>query len=136
MQLKIAFDKELSAWTLTHHECNIDTLADIDTWKTQLQHEFTKVTIRPSYLLIDLQGFNLSASMAEHYGNVVKTLTYAGLWLGVVRYDAGRKDLTATVMRLQAIKNKFPSNIFPNREAALEALAHIRQLPESPAPAH
>jgi hypothetical protein len=131
MRLKMRFDKDVDAWMLSHEDCTITTKEQVEEWKALLQAEFAKVTKHPAYLLVDLAGFDLDPSMAERYGDAVKKLSYSGQWAAVVRYQTDAQNFTNTTIRLQAVKNRFPSNIFPSREAALAALEEIKAAHES-----
>jgi hypothetical protein len=132
MQLSLTHDADVDAWFLSHEDVRIETPADIDAWRDALMKELEKLGGQRAYILIDLGGFTLAPGMAEPYGKVAKTVVsqYA---LGVVRFgsDDG-SDLTTTAIRLGAVMNRFPANVFPNREVALQVLERIRGLPASP----
>ena len=126
VKLHLDYDQEHDVWTLRHEAVFIRDADDISQWRALLTEEFAKLEGKRVYLLIDTDGFSLNPAVAEQYGGVAKMVvsTYA---IGVVRYGAD-SDLTQTAIRIGAIKNRFPANIFPSREVALEVLAKVRQL--------
>ena len=77
------------------------------------------------FCLIDLSDFELAPEMAPAYGACAKNLMNE-FYTGAVRYGSPTGVCTQSALRLGAIKNKFPSNIFEDRQAALVALTSIR----------
>jgi hypothetical protein len=130
MKLTLTHDPDVDAWFLTHDDVRIESASDIAAWREALLRELEKLGGARAYILIDLAGFQLAPAMAEQYGKVAKTVVsqYA---LGIIRYggDQAGRDLTTTAIRLGAVLNRFPANVFPDRESALEVLARIRGLP-------
>jgi hypothetical protein len=129
--IRLEYDATHDVHTILHEDCTVATSSDVVAWRARLVHLLRALEGRRVYLMIDVRGFSLHPSIAEEYGAVAKEVMqrYAA---GLVRY--GAFGTTAATIRVGAIKHRFPSNIFPNREEALRAIAEIRQLPAGPHP--
>lgn len=124
MELKVEHDPEHDVWTIVHRNCDIQTSLDIQRWRSKLDDELRQLGGNKVFLLIDLEGFSISPSIMDEYGRNAKEVVGAHA-IGAIRY--GRGDArTRTEISLQAMANNFPANIFPSRESALQAVAHLR----------
>jgi hypothetical protein len=128
MDLRLSYDGSLDAWVLTHDDVRIEREEDIEVWHSILLRELQKLGGERAYILIDIAEFHLAPALAERYGKVAKRVISEHA-LGIVRFGHSDHDMTTTAIRLGAVLNRFPANVFPNREAALEVLARIRTLP-------
>jgi hypothetical protein len=125
MEVHLAYDTEIDAWTLSHKDVHIETSADVAEWRRLMHLELAKLHGKRGYLLISIAGFEVSAVMMEEYGRTAQAV--ARHFLGVIRYGASAKTERAVV--LQSILNRFPANLFPDRGMAIKALERIRALP-------
>jgi hypothetical protein len=124
MELSLTYDASVDAWTLRTQGA-LNTPEDVERWRERLTGELAAIG-RKIYLLVDMSEFQVSAAMSDSYGRGAKEVAerYAK---GIVRY--GRpKGTTATTVRLEAVINRFPPNVYPDREAALAALKEVRSL--------
>jgi hypothetical protein len=122
VDVKLTYDPSLDAWTLTHRDVRIQTLADAHRWRQLLGEELQKLNGQPVFALIDVTDFEVAAVMMEEYGRTVKAIAHN--FRGVFRYGAG--DKTRTTVLLQSIVNSFPANLFSDRAEAIEALNRAR----------
>lgn len=121
MKLSISYDPGVDAWTLTHEDAIIRTEEEAAEWRRELAACFDG---KSGYLLIDMAEFDLDPSFLPTYGKTVKELTYSR-WSGVIRYG-GENEMSNAAVRINAVDNKYPSNVFPDRAAALAALEQVR----------
>lgn len=124
MRVWLEHDTQDDVWTIRHDGCVIASKEDIDRWQTELDEALVAKGAHPVDLFVDVHGFELSPAVAELYGKVARTViaTHARC---LIRYgDPG--GLTTASVRLQAVINRFPANLFADREAATEALRRIR----------
>jgi hypothetical protein len=124
MDLQFEYDAEIDAWTM-HPTGVLQTPADVTAMQALVAREFRKLHGKKAYILIDVSGLTIDPAVASVYGQLFRYVV--ARTLGLVRY--GASGTTAATIRLEAIRNRFPSNIFPDRKAAIEALEHVRRLP-------
>lgn len=127
MRLTFTYDPSIDAWTVMSEGIELRTLEDLLRWKGLFAEGAKKLGGKKAYLLVDISGFTLDPALATEYGKAAREIRsrYA---LGLIRYGSHDKMTEASVY-LQAILNRFPANIFPDREVALQALEKIRKLP-------
>ena len=133
MKLLLSYDASIEAWTLRHEEVELRTPKDIDEWRRQVGQLQEKLRSKRGYLLVDLTGFTLGTAAMETYGATIKELIVP-LTLGIIRYG-GTDRMTSAEIHLQALANRFPANIFPERASALKVLEKMRRLPLDGTPA-
>ncbi len=128
MKMELSYEEAIDAWTLRPDGVHIDSTEALERWQQMMEREFAAAPPEPFYLLIRVEGFTLAPGQAEAYGHVAKA-TVVPRTRSVIRYgtDVG---LTNTAIRLGAVLNRYPANIFPDRQHAIEALHRIRDLPE------
>jgi hypothetical protein len=116
---------DLDAWEIAHEEVVLSTPGDVDCWRllvlTQLA---TALKGRKVDLLVNLRGFRIDPAVADLYGKVAGELR-GRFARSVIRFGP-EGDFTASMIRIQGIKNMYPSMIFASREAAAEALRLLR----------
>jgi hypothetical protein len=125
MELKLTYESELDAWTLTHKEVRVTSPADVNTWRRLLARQFEKLGGRRSWILIDMADFELAPSVAELYGATAKA-PGAEHALGIVRYGRPATVTTTTTVRTQGVMRDYAPNVHPTRLAAIEALHDLR----------
>jgi len=125
VDIELHYDADIDAWTLRCIDCRLGTQDDIAELKELLNAEFAKFEGKKTYLLIDMANFELVPSLAEAYGKIARDVLRKNA-LGILRYGP-RQDWIASMVRLQSVIQHFPANIFPDREAALEALDKLRR---------
>src|SRR5215510_3800741 len=113
MKLTLNYSKDVDAWTLLHEDVIIRTEEDAAEWRRQIIELYRDK--HDGYLLIDLAGFDLDPALMDTYGKTAKEITYSH-WKSVIRYG-GDNAFSEAAMRIKAIDNKYPSYIFPDREA-------------------
>lgn len=128
MQVTLSYAPAHGCWTFVFEDVNLRSAADIDRWKILVYRELEKLKGRRAYLLVDMRGFRLHPDVAPLYGEVARDIIDRHA-LAVVRYAPDDDGISAAAIRLAAIKQRFASNIFPSRNAALEALDMMRSLP-------
>jgi hypothetical protein len=104
MELKLTYESELDAWTLTHKEVRVTSPANVNTWRRLLARQFEKLGGRRSWILIDMADFELAPSVAELYGATAKA-PGAEHALGIVRYG---RPATVTTTGSSARHERFP----------------------------
>lgn len=119
----MTYDQASDAWTLSHENAIIRTEEEATEWREQLATCFEGKT---GYLLIDMDEFDLDPAFIPTYGKTVREITYTR-WSGVVRYG-GDSQFSHAALRINAIDNKYPANVLPDRKTAIEVLNHIRTL--------
>jgi hypothetical protein len=128
MKVELSYDAEADAWLISHQDVLLNTPADVAEWRRQVDLEFQKVAEPRVFLLICMHGVQVHPSVANEYGRNAKEIIGQRA-LGLVRFgDPG--VLTTTSVLLQAVMNRYPSNVFPDRASALLALRKIRTLPD------
>src|SRR4051794_9897107 len=103
MKVQLSYDQLLDAWTMNHEQVYLNSLADIEEWRSLVTEELKKLGDRKAYLLLDISDVRLDPRMAEHYGQVAQQVVrrYAH---AIVRY--GVKDpATHAAVSLQGIIN-------------------------------
>lgn len=122
MDIRLTYDAVLGAWELTHHDAHIESAADAAEWRRQLTRELAKLGGVPVYVLIDVSDFDVADNMVSEYGRTVASIAHH--FHGVVRY--GAPERTRNAVMLESTLFGFPSNLYPDREAAIEALERMR----------
>lgn len=123
MKFEMTYDAKLDAWTLTHRDVRLQSLADVREWERGVRDLMEKVT-EPISLLIDLTNFFVAPEMGPEFGSLIKGFVMPRT-RALLRY--GQVDeMTRMAIQLQATVNRFPLNLYPDRESAVQALAQLR----------
>lgn len=126
VRVTISFIQDLDAWEISHEDVALYTQEHIDHWRllvvTRLSAELKGQKVD---LLVNLHGFHIDPQMADRYGKVAAEIRER-FARSVIRFGP-EGDYTATMIRIQGIKNAYPSMIFANREAAAAALQLLRR---------
>jgi hypothetical protein len=64
------------------------------------------------------------AEVADYYGETARS-TVGHYLLGFARY--GTKDISRMTVRTSSLKARLPSNIYSNREAAIQAVEEMKK---------
>jgi hypothetical protein len=123
VKVTISYDPAIDAWTLRHENVIIRTDEEAAEWRRQLAQCFEG---KSGFLLIDMDDYDLDPAFLPTYGKTVKELTYSR-WSGVIRYG-GDNQFSHAALRINAIDNKYPAHIMPDRKTAIEVLEHMRSL--------
>ncbi len=132
MKVTVVYDEAHDVFTIECKDVHLRTPQDVSKWSKQLEEELEALGGKKCDLFVDMDGFSIAPGVMELYGLQAKRVgtLYA---TSLIRYNAMNTQTRAEVL-LQAVVHRFPANIFPNREAALEALAKIRQTEATGAP--
>ncbi|MCH9682191.1 MAG: hypothetical protein K0V04_12205 [Deltaproteobacteria bacterium] len=126
MKMELSYDEQIDAWTLRHDAVEIDSNEALERWHDLLERELATAPVEAFHLMICVEGFSLAPELAEAYGQIAKHMVLPRT-RAVVRYGTDN-GLTTTSIRLGAVLNRYPANIFPDRRHASEALLRIRRL--------
>lgn len=128
--LTVDYDTETDSWTVTNADVKLLDFDGVNQWQRYLLEEiFPRFGGKKVYVLVDLNGVEIGPRVAEEYGTFVrdfaKTYTH-----NVFRYGPPL-GLTESVIKLQAVIQHFPANVYENRAAALRALEIVRAKDEA-----
>ena len=107
----------------------IETVEDIAEWEAIMAKQSDALLAtrggQPWWCLIDLQGFSLNPKMAPEYGTRAKGFM-SKYFYGCVRFNVPQGLCSKSALRLGAIKNRFPSNMFEDQDAAQIAIESMK----------
>jgi hypothetical protein len=128
MKMTLQYDAANDVYLLKCISVHINSVTSLQEWANQLRALLDAVGKR-IYLVIDIQDFHLSATMAPAYGPIAKEVMsrYA---LGAVRFGS-TENTTRAAIRLQASLNQYPSNIMPDLETAMAVIQQLRALSQN-----
>lgn len=103
---------------------------DIAEWETLMQTRSEALLLerrgKKWWCLIDLGEYELSPELAAEYGQRAKVFVER-YFLGCVRFGDPEGLCSKSALRLGALKNRFPSNLFRNEDAARVAISSMQR---------
>jgi hypothetical protein len=125
MKVIVEKDPSLDACTISHESVHLESPEDIAEWREQLMAGMeAQLGDGRAYLLVDYTDFSVNSSIANEYGRVAEELR-ARYAKDVFRYGASDPHSFLSA-RLQSLKRAHRSNVFANRQEAIEALNKVR----------
>lgn len=120
----LSYDAELDVYTLTQRQpVYLETPEDFEAWTRDLEALLTPLRERRADLLIEIHNFRLRPSLSGQYGQVARRVTRG---LGIVLRYGEIDGWTSTAVQLQSMIQGYEANLYPDRDAAIEALKALR----------
>jgi len=107
----------------TEDHWEIRTREDVDAFFAEYVKYFRALD-KKAYMISDIDDLRVHAEVADYYGETARS-TVGQYLLGFARY--GTKDLSRMTVRTSSLKAKLPSNIYSNREAAVQAVEEMKK---------
>jgi len=112
--VSVAFPPEAQLFTLESIDGHFDFM--FDWWR--------RTCGKKVFFLVDYEHFFVDLKHNHHYGTRMRQVMREAA-LGVVRY--GGDPLQRTGVRLYSMRNHSPSNLYANREEALEVIRRLKE---------
>lgn len=122
MKLTITYDESIDAWEIQHQATVINSDEAFAEWRRQVLGLFEPMGEKV-YLLINIDEVEIYPAFADKYAATVMQLSdhvHAAFRYGTV------DDWTSMTVEMQGAIHNYGADIFPNREAAIEAMAQKR----------
>jgi hypothetical protein len=124
MAYKLSFDPLQNAIFCEYPGEHLQTEAEVDVFFQRLYDKLDSIG-RKIYFVADMQDFTIDPSLAAYYANGLRKLLEKYV-ISIYRYNV-KGGMPGLAIRLASLHSGQPANIFPSREAVLEALAEARQ---------
>jgi hypothetical protein len=111
--VEVAFPPEAHLVTRQEIDAHFDFM--FDWWR--------RTCNKKVFFLVDYENFFVDLKQNEHYGTRMRQVMRDAA-LGVVRY--GGDPLQRTAVRLLSMRNHSPSNLYADREEALEVIRRLK----------
>lgn len=107
----------------TEDRWEIRSREDVDAFFAEYVNYFRALD-KKVYMISDIDDLRVHAEVAEYYGETARS-TVGQYLLGFARY--GTKDLSRMTVRTSSLKARLPSNIYSDREAAVQAVEEMKK---------
>lgn len=117
-------DPQIDACVMHMEDVRLLDSESITTWsKTMTTASDDWLSLRGGrkwFCLIELSGFEINPALCDAYGQRARSFVDK-YFTGVIRYGAPEGLYSTSALKVGAIQNSFPANIYRDREAALTA---------------
>jgi hypothetical protein len=120
--VRFEYDSERNI-VFTEDHWEVKTKTDVEAFFSEYLKYFQALG-KKVYMISDIDDLRVHAEVAEYYGETARS-TIGQYLLGFARY--GKKDLSRMTVRTSSLKAKLPSNIYSDREAAVQAVEEMKK---------
>jgi len=107
----------------TEDQWEIMTREDVNAFFAEYVNYFRALD-KKVYMISNIDDLRVHAEVADYYGETARS-TVGQYLLGFARY--GTKDIPRMTVRTSSLKARLPSNIYSNREAAVQAVEEMKK---------